>query len=100
MNLYEGIKNNLDESFEPERPLSPPEVDEKEVTGRIIVTYMFNTTVPTSWNHEDVENELRSNLSDYIDEIEDVELDFSYEGPGDYKDRMVDEHIYDDRMED
>ena len=81
-----------------EQPVEPSYEDESEVTGRIHVTYMFNSTFPKSWNHDDIENEIKSNLSEYTDEIEDIDFDFSYEGPQDHEDNLADEYYDEQRL--
>lgn len=94
---HDLYKSDLEES-DKEQPIEPSYEDESEVTGRIHVTYMFNSTFPKSWNHDDIENEIKSNLSEYTDEIEDIDFDFSYEGPQDHEDNLADEYYDEQRL--
>lgn len=43
------------------------EEKEKNISGQVTITFNINATVPEDWNDEDIEEDIKENLSDYID---------------------------------
>lgn len=83
MNIYESIRTNLKEFHDnPE----PPE-NYNEVSGTVTVCYEFSTTIPTNWTKEDLESDIKSNLSEYTNsDYEIVEIDSNAPSEPDYDD--------------
>lgn len=56
---------------------TPPEIEEKTIAGEITLTFKFETDVPTSWSREDIINNIKENLTDYVDlhDYEEIEID-------------------------
>lgn len=56
---------------------TPPEIEEKSIEGEIRLTFKFEDDVPKIWSKEDIINNMKENLGDYIDlrEIEEIEIE-------------------------
>lgn len=54
-----------------------PEEKEKSIGGKIILTFDIDAEVPESWNREDIIDNIKENLSDYIDlhDYEEIDID-------------------------
>ena len=53
-----------------------PKENSKTIKGSITVIYNFETTVPSDWNKERIEEDIKENPSDYLEELEEiVEID-------------------------
>lgn len=55
-----------------------PEYEERTLKAKVMVTYEIETEIPASWDDETIEDDIRSNLDDYINgmtcEINEIEL--------------------------
>ena len=56
---------------------SPVEEEEQAISGEITLTYKIFGYVPKKWDRDRVEDDIRENLSEYIDfrEFKDIEID-------------------------
>ena len=45
----------------------PPEEKEKNVSGQVTITFNISAEVPEDWDDEDIEEDIKERLSDYID---------------------------------
>ncbi len=56
---------------------SPIEEEEKLVTGEVTVTYQIYDYVPKNWDIDQIEDDIKENLDEYIDirEFKDIEID-------------------------
>lgn len=56
---------------------SPVEEEEQVISGEITLTYKLFGYVPKKWNRDQIEDDIRENLSDYIsiNEFDDIEID-------------------------
>ena len=56
---------------------SPVEEEEQVISGEITLTYKIFGYVPKKWDRDRVEDDIRENLSEYIDfrEFKDIEID-------------------------
>ncbi len=56
---------------------TPPEYEQKSIQGEIILTFKFEDSVPASWTREDIINNIKENLIDYvfIHDYEEIEID-------------------------
>ncbi len=56
---------------------SPPEYEQKSIEGEIRLTFKFEDSVPKSWSKEDIINEVKENLIDYVDlhDCEEIEIE-------------------------
>jgi hypothetical protein len=56
---------------------TPPEVPEKQIGGKIILTFDIDTEVPENWNEEDIKYDIKRNLRDYIGlyDYEEIEIE-------------------------
>lgn len=56
---------------------SPVEEEEQVISGEITLTYKLFGYVPKKWNRDQIEEDIRENLSEYIDfrEFKDIEID-------------------------
>lgn len=56
---------------------SPIEEEEQLVTGEVTVTYQIYDYVPKNWNIDQIEDDIKENLGEYIDirEFKDIEID-------------------------
>lgn len=56
---------------------SPIEEEEQLVTGEVTVTYQIYDYVPKSWDIDQIEDDIKENLDEYIDirEFKDIEID-------------------------
>lgn len=55
----------------------PPEIKEKEVNVKVYLTFELNYLVPENWSKEDIVEDIKENLDDFVwynEEIEEVEL--------------------------
>ena len=54
----------------------PDEKETKYISGSVTVTYTFkDIEVPEDWNDVDIEQDIRENLSEYTEKIEDIEVE-------------------------
>lgn len=53
----------------------PPEVKEKNINGKVILTFGIDADVPEDWNYEKIIEDIKQNLSDYIDDYEEIEIE-------------------------
>lgn len=55
----------------------PLEGVEKDIYGTVTITYRIDASVPSKWDNEDIINDIKNNLDDYINvkEYEDIEVD-------------------------
>ena len=56
---------------------SPVEEEEQLITGKVIITFDINASVPAGWDRDRIEEDIKDNLSDYIsiNEFDDIEID-------------------------
>lgn len=56
---------------------SPTEEEEQLITGRVIITFNIDASVPADWNRDRIEEDIKENLDEYIDirEFKDIEID-------------------------
>lgn len=56
---------------------SPIEEEEQLVTGEVTVTYQIYDYVPKNWDIDQIEDDIKENLYEYIDirEFKDIEID-------------------------
>lgn len=56
---------------------TPLEIEEKSIEGKIIITIKFEDMIPTSWSKEDIINNIKENLIDYVDlhDYEEIDID-------------------------
>lgn len=56
---------------------SPSEYAEKTINGTVVLTYNLNADVPINWNDEDIIDNIKNNIEDYIDinDYLDIEVD-------------------------
>lgn len=56
---------------------SPIEEEEQLVTGEVTVTYQIYDYVPKNWDIDQIEDDIKENLDEYIDirEFKDIEID-------------------------
>lgn len=56
---------------------SPLEEEEQLVTGEVTVTYQIYDYVPKNWDIDQIEDDIKENLYEYIDirEFKDIEID-------------------------
>jgi hypothetical protein len=45
----------------------PPEEKEKNVSGQVTITFNIRAEVPEDWDDEDIEEDIKERLSDYVD---------------------------------
>jgi len=59
----------------------PPKSKEKHINGKVVLTFDIDSDVPSDWNIEDVKNDLKRNLKDYVGlyDYEDMDIDLSWE---------------------
>ena len=54
----------------------PNEEKTKEISGALTITYSFkNVEVPEDWDDADIERDIRENLSEYSETLEDIEVE-------------------------
>ena len=58
---------------------SPPEQEHQIVKGTIHISYTFEMEVPKKWDTEDILDDIKSNIDDYIEissdmTIEDIDI--------------------------
>lgn len=54
----------------------PNEEKTKEISGSVTVTYTFkDIEVPEDWNDVDIEQDIKANLSEYSETLEDIEVE-------------------------
>ena len=55
----------------------PPEYAEKDISGTVILTFRLDASIPANWNDDDIINDIKENLDDYIyiKDYEDIEVD-------------------------
>lgn len=54
-----------------------PDMNEKTISGNILVSFSFEDTVPKDWDRERIEEHIRNNAGDYIYDLESIEeIDF------------------------
>lgn len=44
----------------------------KKVKGSIVLTYTFDTEVPSDWNEDRVKEDIRENLEEYLQELDEI----------------------------
>lgn len=55
---------------------TPPN-NSKTIKGRIELTYSFEVEVPDNWDRDRIEEDIRENLNDYLEKLEEIdEIDF------------------------
>ena len=56
---------------------TPPEYEERPIEGEIRLTFKFETDIPESWSREDIIDNIKENLSDYVDlhDYEEIEIE-------------------------
>lgn len=56
---------------------SPVEEEEQLVTGEITLTYKIYEYAPKDWDRDQIEDDIKENLDEYVDirEFEDIEID-------------------------
>lgn len=56
---------------------SPPEYEQKSIEGEITLTFKFEDMIPNSWSREDIINNIKENLIDYVDlhDYEEIEIE-------------------------
>ncbi len=56
---------------------SPIEEEEQVISGEITLTYRIDASVPKSWDIDQIEDDIKENLDEYIDirEFKDIEID-------------------------
>lgn len=54
---------------------TPQEIEEKSIEGEITLTFKFEDIVPNSWSREDIINNIKENLIDYVDLHDYEEID-------------------------
>lgn len=56
---------------------SPVEEEEQVISGEITLTYKLFGYVPKKWNRDQIEEDIKENLDEYIDirEFKDIEID-------------------------
>ena len=56
---------------------SPIEEEEQVISGEITLTYKLFGYVPKKWDRDQIEDDIKENLDEYIDirEFEDIEID-------------------------
>ncbi len=56
---------------------SPVEEEEQLITGKVIITFDIDTSVPADWDRDQIEEDIKENLDEYIDirEFKDIEID-------------------------
>ncbi len=55
----------------------PPEIKEKSIKRKVILTYEVEDEIPESWNEEDISKYIKENLNKYISlyDYEDIEIE-------------------------
>lgn len=54
-----------------------PDMNEKTISGNILVSFSFEDTVPKDWDRERIEEHIRNNAGDYIYDLDSIEeIDF------------------------
>ena len=55
----------------------PSEYAEKDICGTITLTFRLDASVPANWDDDDIINDIKENLDDYIyiKDYDDMELD-------------------------
>lgn len=55
----------------------PPEIEENNITGTLIITYHIDADVPKKWDKKDILEDIKQNLTEYISlsDYEDIEID-------------------------
>lgn len=56
---------------------TPSEYEQKSIEGEITLTFKFEDMVPNSWSREDIINNIKENLIDYVDlhDYEEIEIE-------------------------
>lgn len=54
---------------------TPPEYEQTSIEGEITLTFKFEDMVPNSWSREDIINNIKENLTDYVDLHDYEEID-------------------------
>jgi len=49
-----------------------PKENTKKVKGSIVLTYNFDTEVPSDWNEDRVKEDIRENLEEYLQELDEI----------------------------
>lgn len=52
-----------------------PEKETKTIKGKIFLTYKFEMEVPKEWETADIANDIYSNTSEYMQDLDDVDYD-------------------------
>ncbi len=54
-----------------------PEYYEKDIIGKIVITYDLDASIPSNWNYEDTISNIKESLNDYIDlsDYKDIEIE-------------------------
>lgn len=54
----------------------PNEEKTREISGVVTITYSFkNVEVPEDWDDTDIERDIRENISEYSETLEDIEVE-------------------------
>lgn len=55
----------------------PPEKKEKHFYGKVVLTFNIDADIPRHWNIDDIEDDLKRNLKDYVGlyDYEDIDID-------------------------
>lgn len=55
----------------------PTEEEEQLITGKVIITFDINASVPATWDRDRIEEDIKENLDEYIDirGFDDIEID-------------------------
>ena len=56
-----------------------PEKEQQTISGTICISYKFEMEVPKHWDREDIIDDIRANINDYIEissdmDIEDIDI--------------------------
>lgn len=49
-----------------------PKENAKKVKGSIVLTYNFDTEVPNDWDEERIKADIRENLEEYLQELDEI----------------------------
>lgn len=55
----------------------PSEEKEKHISGKVVLTFEIDSQVPSNWDIEDIEDDLKRNLREYVGlyDYEEIEID-------------------------
>jgi len=49
-----------------------PQENTKTIKGSIVLTYNFDTEVPNDWNEDRIKEDIRKNLEEYLQELDEI----------------------------